>query len=105
MTERTVDALGRKNPTRVGWELLLEAIPGLARQFRPVPSSYFTGDSHIAHVKCVCGAKTMVPVNSTSSCKCGRIFLYTPFELWAAKPLKDDGSAADPPAGFPSTRS
>lgn len=100
------DALGRKVPTRVGWQLLLEAIPGLARQFRPVPGEFFIADGHLAHVKCPCGAEPMVPIRLATDCKCGRIFLYAGLaELWAAKPLKSDGDAADPPAGFPSTRS
>lgn len=100
-----LDALGRKVPTRVGWEVLLEAIPGLARQFRPVPGDYFVGDSHVAHVKCPCGAETTVPANQASPCKCGRTFLYAGLELWAAKPLKNEPEAAEPPAGVPSTRS
>lgn len=104
----STDALGRQVPTLVGWKLLLEAIPGLARQFRPVPEGYWHGDLHVAHVDCVCGAETLVPAIHATNCKCGRLFLYAGGEVWAARPttdVKDSAESADPPAGFPSTRS
>jgi hypothetical protein len=74
VSERELRAVARP-PRRLGWATFLQAIPGLALRFRPVPPGYATLVNGTFTVKCPCGEAPRVEREHATECACGRVFL------------------------------
>lgn len=79
----TYDALGRKQPKRLGFiEWALRPMPWLMRHFdKTVPSEFFAMDGDDAIIACPCGVDPppRVPFNMPVRCEgegCGRWFFF-----------------------------
>lgn len=72
---RANDPLRRLAPRKLGWAAFMQAIPGLAAQFRPLPDGYATREGDIFTVACPCGERPTVQREHSTECQCGRLFL------------------------------
>lgn len=79
-----LDNLGRTQPTRVNWLMLMHAIPGMIGEaFKvTVPDSYISLDveedgTEVVVVACPCGFTPRVPIARVAECECERFYLAT----------------------------
>ena len=83
------DALGRKQPQRLGFMVMARAIPGFAAQFagRVPDNMYAQMEDDVVEVLCVCKPERpprchlMLP----TPCVCGRWFVYTGGDVRVAR--------------------
>jgi hypothetical protein len=82
------DALGRKEPKRIGYMEVVRGLPWLADAYdRIVPPENYIIDAGQAVVRCVCEEVTHVEWNRTERCAgdCGRWFWYIAGRVRAAR--------------------
>lgn len=84
-----LDRLGRKQPENLGWRILLQAIPGLAGQFRQVPDAYLERDGAVTVVRCPCGEEPELELNQAARCGCERLYLHAGDVFVANSPKRD----------------
>lgn len=72
------DALGRKQPRRLGFLAFARGIPGFAARFdREVPQEFQTATERGVTVTCPCGERPSLEPVQLVACACGRSFVYT----------------------------
>lgn len=92
----TYDALGRKQPQRLGFMVMARAIPGFAALFsgRVPDGMYALVEGDVVEVLCVC--KPPEPLRchlwTPTPCACDRWFVYTGADVRVARVSNDDGS-------------
>lgn len=91
----TYDALGRKQPHRMGFVQLARAIPGFTNQFAGrVPAEFIaTVDSDTVEIACPCGRTPRVTLWGLTECDCGRFFTYTGRDVRVARPDREPDNA------------
>lgn len=77
----TTDLLDRRQPRRLVAARFFEAVPGLMRQFGPIPPEFWTqdvnGDGYTeAVVACPCREEPRVEVGCLERCECERFYWY-----------------------------
>jgi hypothetical protein len=65
-------------PRRFGIDLCFRRFPGFAAEFaRIVPPEFWSVDRRAAIIACPCKHEPVVELGLTTTCECGRAYLYT----------------------------